>query len=347
MTCTPATAVSESSISACWRCWTTATRCGSFARLPAVDGVRHACRRHAAALRVATSRRNGIPIWTTSARRSRAARRPSSSSTRTTPPARSTRARCCRSSSTSRASTTSSSSRTRSTTASSWTVWSISPSPRWRPTCFCVTFSGLSKSHMVAGYRIGWMVLSGDKARARDYILGVNMLCNMRMCSNVPAQSIVQTDLGGHQSVQSYIVPGGPRVEAARVRVQRAERHPRRDRGGAQGGLLHLPKLDVEEVQHHGRREVRARPAAREAPARGARWRLQLEEARPLPRGVPAAHRGAGRCHARPRRLPGPLSASVRAPGSGASRVLRYDGKREKFVVFRRFLLSCLPHARF
>ncbi len=73
----------------------------------------------------------------------------------------------------------------------------------------CVTFSGLSKSHMIAGYRIGWMVISGNKDCARDFLLGINMLSNMRLCSNVPAQSIVQTALGGHQSVNSYIVPGG------------------------------------------------------------------------------------------------------------------------------------------
>lgn len=77
------------------------------------------------------------------------------------------------------------------------------------PDLFCVTFSGLSKSHMIAGYRIGWMVLSGNKAVAKDYIEGLNMLSNMRLCSNVPAQSIVQTALGGHQSVKNYIVPGG------------------------------------------------------------------------------------------------------------------------------------------
>lgn len=77
------------------------------------------------------------------------------------------------------------------------------------PDLFCVTFSGLSKSHMIAGYRIGWMVLSGNKAIAKDYIQGINMLSNMRLCSNVPAQSIVQTALGGYQSVGEYIVPGG------------------------------------------------------------------------------------------------------------------------------------------
>ncbi len=77
------------------------------------------------------------------------------------------------------------------------------------PDLFCVTYSGLSKSHMIAGFRVGWMILSGNKAIAKDYIQGINMLSNMRLCSNVPAQSIVQTALGGYQSVKNYIVPGG------------------------------------------------------------------------------------------------------------------------------------------
>ena len=77
------------------------------------------------------------------------------------------------------------------------------------PDLFCVTFSGLSKSHMIAGFRVGWMVLSGNKRIAKDYIDGLNMLSNMRLCSNVPGQSIVQTALWGHQSVKGYVVPGG------------------------------------------------------------------------------------------------------------------------------------------
>lgn len=77
------------------------------------------------------------------------------------------------------------------------------------PDLFCVTFSGLSKSHMVCGFRVGWMIFSGNKEIARDYIAGVNMLSNMRLCSNVPGQSIIQTALGGYQSVNEYIVPGG------------------------------------------------------------------------------------------------------------------------------------------
>ena len=77
------------------------------------------------------------------------------------------------------------------------------------PDLFCITFNGLSKSHMVAGYRIGWMSLSGNKRIAKDLIDGINMLSNMRLCSNVPAQSIVQTCLGGIQRSQNLLVPGG------------------------------------------------------------------------------------------------------------------------------------------
>ena len=77
------------------------------------------------------------------------------------------------------------------------------------PDLFCVTFSGLSKSHMACGFRVGWMILSGNKEIAKDYMEGINMLSNMRLCSNVPGQSIIQTALGGYQSVNEYIVPGG------------------------------------------------------------------------------------------------------------------------------------------
>ena len=77
------------------------------------------------------------------------------------------------------------------------------------PDLLCVTFSGLSKSHMACGFRVGWMILSGNKEIAKDYMAGINMLSNMRLCSNVPGQSIIQTALGGYQSVNEYIVPGG------------------------------------------------------------------------------------------------------------------------------------------
>ena len=73
----------------------------------------------------------------------------------------------------------------------------------------CVSFNGLSKSHRVAGFRVGWMMVSGDKKKMAGYIKGLNLLTSMRICPNVPAQSIVQTALGGFQSVDELLLPGG------------------------------------------------------------------------------------------------------------------------------------------
>jgi alanine-synthesizing transaminase len=77
------------------------------------------------------------------------------------------------------------------------------------PDLFVVTLNGLSKSHRVAGFRCGWMVLSGDKSRVKGYIEGLNMLASMRLCSNVLSQQIIQTALGGYQSVDDLLLPGG------------------------------------------------------------------------------------------------------------------------------------------
>ena len=77
------------------------------------------------------------------------------------------------------------------------------------PDLMCVNINGLSKSHRVAGYRCGWMCLSGDKSRCKGYIEGLNLLSTMRLCSNVPGQSIIQTALGGTQSADQLLVPGG------------------------------------------------------------------------------------------------------------------------------------------
>lgn len=73
----------------------------------------------------------------------------------------------------------------------------------------CITFNGLSKSHRVAGFRCGWMCVSGNKKAIQDYIEGLNLLSSMRLCSNVPAQQIIQTALGGYQSVDALLLPGG------------------------------------------------------------------------------------------------------------------------------------------
>ena len=77
------------------------------------------------------------------------------------------------------------------------------------PDLLTVSFNGLSKSHKVAGYRSGWMCLAGDKSHAKGYIEGLNLLSSMRLCSNVPAQSIIQTALGGIQTGEALLAPGG------------------------------------------------------------------------------------------------------------------------------------------
>lgn len=72
-----------------------------------------------------------------------------------------------------------------------------------------VTFNGLSKAYRIAGYRSGWLMVSGAKHRARGYLEGLNMLASMRLCANVPAQLAVQTALGGHQSIADLVLPTG------------------------------------------------------------------------------------------------------------------------------------------
>ncbi|MEE1353492.1 MAG: aminotransferase class I/II-fold pyridoxal phosphate-dependent enzyme [Acutalibacteraceae bacterium] len=113
------------------------------------------------------------------------------------------------------------------------------------PDLFCVTFSGLSKSHMIAGYRIGWMILSGNKRIAKDYIEGLNMLSNMRLCSNVPAQSIVQTALGGHQSVNDYIRPGGRIYQQREIAYKALNDIPGVTAVKPKAAFYIFPKLDV------------------------------------------------------------------------------------------------------
>ena len=72
-----------------------------------------------------------------------------------------------------------------------------------------VTFNGLSKNYRSCGYRAGWMIVSGDKRHARDYIEGLNMLSSMRLCANTPGQLAIQTALGGYQSIKDLVAPGG------------------------------------------------------------------------------------------------------------------------------------------
>ena len=114
------------------------------------------------------------------------------------------------------------------------------------PDLFCVTFSGLSKSHMIAGFRVGWMVLSGNKRIAQDYIEGIKMLSSMRLCSNVPAQSIVQTALWGNQSVETYVRPGGRVTQQRDYVIERLNAIPGISVVKPKAAFYCFPKLDTE-----------------------------------------------------------------------------------------------------
>ncbi|SEI71652.1 alanine-synthesizing transaminase [Allopseudospirillum japonicum] len=108
---------------------------------------------------------------------------------------------------------------------------------------FC-TFNGLSKSYRVAGFRSGWLILSGAKNHAHDFIEGLNMLASMRLCANVPAQHAVQTALGGYQSIQDLILPGG-RLLAQRDRAyELITQIPGISCVKPKGALYMFPRLD-------------------------------------------------------------------------------------------------------
>jgi alanine-synthesizing transaminase len=83
------------------------------------------------------------------------------------------------------------------------------PAGRYAEDILCISFNGLSKSYRLSGFRSGWLVLSGAKHKAKDFIEGLNILASMRLCANVPAQYAVQTALGGYQSINDLVLPGG------------------------------------------------------------------------------------------------------------------------------------------
>lgn len=107
-----------------------------------------------------------------------------------------------------------------------------------------LTFSGLSKAYRVAGYRAGWVAVSGAKHRATDFLEGLTLLANMRMCANVPAQHVIQTALGGYQSINDLILPGGRLLEQRNVATQLLREIPGVSVQEAQGALYLFPKLD-------------------------------------------------------------------------------------------------------
>lgn len=112
------------------------------------------------------------------------------------------------------------------------------------PDLFVVTMNGLSKSHRICGFRVGWMVLSGPKDHVKGYIQGLDMLSNMRLCSNVLAQQVVQTSLGGYQSVDELLMPGGRLYEQREFITKAINDIPGLTAVKPQAGLYLFPKID-------------------------------------------------------------------------------------------------------
>lgn len=113
------------------------------------------------------------------------------------------------------------------------------------PDLLTVSFNGLSKSHLIAGYRCGWMCLCGDKSRAKGYIEGINLLSSMRLCSNVPAQSLIPTALDHLESTKELLVPGG-RIYEQREYIYRAVNEiPGLTAVKPKAAFYMFPKIDI------------------------------------------------------------------------------------------------------
>lgn len=119
------------------------------------------------------------------------------------------------------------------------------------PDLLTVSLNGLSKSHLAAGYRCGWMCLAGDKSRAKGYIEGINLLSAMRLCSNVPAQSIIAPALAHRDETKKLLVPGGRVYEQREVIYNRLRSIPGISVTKPDAAFYIFPKMDVKKFNIH------------------------------------------------------------------------------------------------
>lgn len=114
-----------------------------------------------------------------------------------------------------------------------------------------ITFNGLSKNYRLAGFRAGWMIISGAKHKAKDYIEGLEMLASMRLCANVPSQHAIQTSLGGYQSINDLIAPGGRIYEQRNIAYEALNSIPGISCTKPMGALYCFPKVDIKKFNIH------------------------------------------------------------------------------------------------
>ncbi|PVX32084.1 alanine-synthesizing transaminase [Pasteurella langaaensis DSM 22999] len=119
------------------------------------------------------------------------------------------------------------------------------------PDILTVTFNGLSKAYRICGFRQGWMILNGPKEKAKGYIEGLDMIASMRLCANVPMQHAIQTALGGYQSINELIVPGGRLYEQRQRAYDLLNQIPGVSCVKPKGALYMFPKIDIERFNIH------------------------------------------------------------------------------------------------
>ncbi|MDO4626620.1 MAG: pyridoxal phosphate-dependent aminotransferase [Pasteurellaceae bacterium] len=119
------------------------------------------------------------------------------------------------------------------------------------PDVLTVTFNGLSKAYRVCGFRQGWMILTGPKNKAKGYIEGLDMLASMRLCANHPMQHAIQTALGGYQSINELILPGGRLLEQRNKAYELLTQIPGISCVKPKGALYMFPKIDIKRFNIH------------------------------------------------------------------------------------------------
>jgi alanine-synthesizing transaminase len=119
------------------------------------------------------------------------------------------------------------------------------------PDLLCLTYNGLSKAYRVAGYRAGWLAITGPKENAAGFLEGIDLLASSRLCPNVPAQHAIQVALGGHQSIEDLILPGGRLLEQRDVAWERLNMIPGVSCVKPRGALYAFPRLDPDVHEIH------------------------------------------------------------------------------------------------
>jgi alanine-synthesizing transaminase len=119
------------------------------------------------------------------------------------------------------------------------------------PDLLCLTYNGLSKTYRVAGFRAGWLVITGPRDHARGFLEGIDLLASSRLCPNVPGQHAIQVALGGHQTIGDLVLPGGRLREQRDVAVQMLEKIPGVSCVAPRGALYVFPRLDPDVHEIH------------------------------------------------------------------------------------------------